>query len=86
VSDALNDKGDCAGVGDEGLVGWLRLKRDLKFLELLSVEFAQPPVQLTKNLEEYDAWSLGDHPLPNDQQVASAIPLVSFSWEIDYSG
>ena len=76
---SLQDQRDSCGILDKGKVWLLLLKSRLELFELLAVEFAQSPVELSKDLQQNDARSFGDHPLPDDQQVAPAIPLVSLS-------
>ena len=81
----LQDQRDSCGILDKGQVWLLLLKSRLELLELLAVEFAQSPVELSKDFQQNNARSLRDHPLSDDQQVAPAVPLVSLSRQVDNS-
>lgn len=84
VADPLNNKRHGVRVLDKREVGLLELQGHLELLKLLAVELAQPPVELTKDLEQYNARTLCHHPLSNHQKVASAVPLVALGGQVHH--
>jgi hypothetical protein len=78
VSDALDHQRCCIRIPDQSNVWLPLLECHFEFFELAAIELTQPPIQLAKDFEQYDAWTLADHPLSDNKQIPPAIPLVPF--------